>query len=62
MEDGVAALWKLFQHCGAGVRKGREKRLIFSLSCLEWSNTCKEHGKDLKGDLENGIAALKYAL
>lgn len=29
VEDGVAALWKLLQHCGAGVCRGKEKRLVF---------------------------------
>lgn len=62
MKDVVAALWKVFQHCDVGVCKGKEKRLIFPLNCLEWSNTCKEYGEDWKADLENGIAALKYAL
>lgn len=62
VKDGVAALWKLFQHCDVGIYKGKEKRLIFSLNCLKWSNTCKEYGKHWNANLGNGIAALKHAL
>lgn len=62
VEDSVAALWKWLQHCDVGICKGKEKRLIFSHSCLKWSNICIEYRKDWEADFENGTAALKYAL
>lgn len=62
VKDGMAALWKLFQHCDFGTCKGKGKRILYLLKCLELSNTCKEYGKGWKTNVENGIAALKYAL